>query len=787
MDSWILAVREVAPLAVAERLGLTVRRRRFVCPTCGATRTRRDSAPPCGVTGDGLGWRCHACDAAGSTLDLVAEATCGSRPATGDRDAWARLRAECADLGLCDPAPGPPPPRRPPPPRPVAPAPPDRPPPPPVEVADLWGRCRPLDTLDAGGPVAAWLDGRELPREDLAAEDLTRELPAGEECPSWATAGRPWSASPRLLLPLFDSTGLVSLWARWAGRGEPPEVKELSPTGCARVGLLADRRGRALLAGTVPEDLAGVLVVEGSTDWLRAAVAVARGDAPPLAVLGGVAGSWRRLPEALSALPPDVPVYAAQDPGKVGDRYAEETRAALPGRPVYRVGLPAEEDLDDRLRAEPGALADDDDGWGLLRVARENGPMADTTTTTPAEEPADLDRWTVAEAVRLLVARAHPERGRPVGFPWPGAPETWPLGGDGTTDIKPDAALPPADGVCRPNWRPLWSLVGPLSPDRVAVLVGPTGRGKTAFAVQVAEAAAAAGHPVVYLSVELGAEELAARLIALRARGAVPWRAVLRGQVPRPELEQAGTDLVTRCPNLYLCAPPPGQRTAARLARLARAVAARHDGRPPLVVVDYLQRMKGDESDRRWEVSALSGELRALSRPCDDFPGAGVLALSSTARTNYSGGKKSSLRGFWPLWRAASEDPDSLVGLGKETGEIEYDASLVLVLTCDPKDDDDPPPDDDKEVGDSRNQADAGKMPGLRRGALAAAKVREGETGTVRLDFDGPRGCWGDARSLRRWRAKVKQGDGAGGKARRGDDAAGGVRRSGQAGDRLDV
>ena len=388
---------------------------------------------------------------------------------------------------------------------------------------------------------------------------------------------------------------------------------------------------------------------------------------------------------------------------------------------------------------------------------RENGPMADDTTTTEEEAPADLDRWTVAEAVRLLVARAHPERGRPVGFPWPGAPETWPLGGDGTTDIKPDAALPPADGVCRPNWRPLWSLVGPLSPDRVAVLVGPTGRGKTAFAVQVAEAAAAAGHPVVYLSVELGAEELAARLIALRARGAVPWRAVLRGQVPRPELEQAGTDLVTRCPNLYLCAPPPGQRTAARLARLARAVAARHDGRPPLVVVDYLQRMKGDESDRRWEVSALSGELRALSRPCDDFPGAGVLALSSTARTNYSGGKKSSLRGFWPLWRAASEDPDSLVGLGKETGEIEYDASLVLVLTCDPKmEDNDDDDDDDRGAEDKET---TGREDTHRRGALAAAKVREGETGTVRLDFDGARGWWGDAKRLGRWKPKPPKDD----------------------------
>ena len=392
------------------------------------------------------------------------------------------------------------------------------------------------------------------------------------------------------------------------------------------------------------------------------------------------------------------------------------------------------------------------------------GPLA-----AALKRRAELDRWHVGKATAALLRRAYPAGGAGAGcFPWPGCEPEWPDPGEGRAELPPGAVLVGTAGVQRADWRPLWQLAGPPAVDRVAVLVGATGRGKTAFAVQAAEAAAASGRPVVYLSAELGVEELAARLVAVRAGGDstaggrrwAAWRDVLHGRAPREATEDAAADLVADCPALYLCAPSSEGRTVDALRALVREAVRKH-GAPPLVVVDYLQRLVETDGDaRRTAVAAQSGELRALSRPDGDYPGAAVLALSSTARSNYN-----AVRGFFPLWRAASEDPDALVGMGKETGEIEYDASLVLVLTCD-LDGDDAPDDNNADAGDTTNQADSRRAAG-RRGVLAVAKNREGLTGTIRLDFDGARGVWSGARRLGRWKPKPPA-EAGGGKPKRG-------------------
>lgn len=369
-------------------------------------------------------------------------------------------------------------------------------------------------------------------------------------------------------------------------------------------------------------------------------------------------------------------------------------------------------DWNDAHRAEglPGHPAD---------LAEDMPPPEDGA---PAElEPApavDLVRWHVRAAVAELISRVYPEGGRaPVTFPWPGCEPGWPdAPEEGRVCYTEGEPLP---GGQRADWRPLWRLVGPLSPDRLVVVVGPTGRGKTALAVQASEAAAAAGCPVIYMSVELGAAELAARHLAVRARGAVPWSAYLRGRVSKPDLETAGEDLVRDCPALYLWAPPAGGRSCAELALLTRAVSRAHADAPVLVVVDYLQRMDPDNparrGDLRQQIADISGALRALSRPDGAWPGAGVLALSTTARSNY--GKISNPESLGTMFWS---DPDGLIGLGKETGEIEADAPVLVVLTC-------------------AALAEAG---GMRAGFLAAPKVRDGSPGALSLRFDGARGQW---------------------------------------------
>ena len=71
----------------------------------------------------------------------------------------------------------------------------------------------------------------------------------------------------------------------------------------------------------------------------------------------------------------------------------------------------------------------------------------------------------------------------------------------------------------------------------------------------------------------------------------------------------------------------------------------------------------------------MRGALRDLSRKRQGWPGAAVLALSSVARPKY------------PLFAtvdALRQSPvDELEGSGKECGELEFDATLLLAYTAD--------------------------------------------------------------------------------------------------------
>lgn len=310
----------------------------------------------------------------------------------------------------------------------------------------------------------------------------------------------------------------------------------------------------------------------------------------------------------------------------------------------------------------------------------QTGKVADDPQAPPAP---DVDACTVRRAVETMLERLKaPEMGRAV-FPWPGGATSWPAAPGGGSIGADD--LCPADAAVRAleAWDRLWRLVGPMFTDRVAVLTARPGRGKSAFALQVAEASASAGQPVLYASAEMGTDELVARLLTLRAQGGgeagVAYSVVLRGGAPIDSVAAAGAVLASDCPGLYLWAPRGEERTPGALVNMARAVVER-EGRPVLLVVDYLQRFVNvDDDERRQATAALSGALRELARPADGWPGMAVLAVSSTARTYYDlYANRASLLG--------ASDDEALEGTGKETGEIEYDAPLLLALAADLRD-----------------------------------------------------------------------------------------------------
>ena len=327
---------------------------------------------------------------------------------------------------------------------------------------------------------------------------------------------------------------------------------------------------------------------------------------------------------------------------------------------------------------------DSDRPWqhGGEGAAPMAGPAAPKVPTLPNPAP-----WSLAAIGEALAERLYGKGREVVRYPWPGcAPDE----AEDRAPVSVGALLPEHNQAERPAWRSLAKLAGPWTPDLVAILVGATGRGKSAMAIQVAEGVARVGAPVLFASAEMSAEEVLARLLAVRSkgdeRGLVSARAVLDGRCVERDFRKALAELVADCPGFYAWAPTSATRTGDDLDRMARAVSAAHGDRPPFVAVDYLQRFKGNvlggAGDRRAEVAALSGQLRDLSRPGLNWPGAAVLALSSTARGEGSGNYKV-LGSAWALREAFLNPGESLEGLGKETGEIEYDAPIVLVMTSD--------------------------------------------------------------------------------------------------------
>lgn len=333
-----------------------------------------------------------------------------------------------------------------------------------------------------------------------------------------------------------------------------------------------------------------------------------------------------------------------------------------------------------------------------------------------AQTPAALlARWHVSAALERFHDQAAPV---PVG-PLPGGYAKVRQETRHASELDPER--PGESG----GWPSLARLLGAWWNDSVAVLVGHTGRGKSSLALQMAETVAREGAPVLYASMEMGTDELAARLIALRGREGAAWSALKRGAYTPEATRLSGARLVADCAHLYLWAPGPEGRNPEALQRMARAVSAVAGGHPPFVVLDYVQRLAtpaggAATEDRRGAVSDLSGRLRDLSRPRglgDDWPGAAVLALSSTGRSNYEALGST----------AALEKATELEGSGKESGELEYDAPVLLCMASDRPREGEPEP------------------RGGRAALVRVVKNREGSQGSCWMLFDAARGRFVEA------------------------------------------
>jgi hypothetical protein len=228
-------------------------------------------------------------------------------------------------------------------------------------------------------------------------------------------------------------------------------------------------------------------------------------------------------------------------------------------------------------------------------------------------------------------------------------------------------------------------------------VTGQTGGGKSAFVVNLAAAAIAARHPVLYVSLELDAHEIAARVVGLL--GKVRWSDLAqrraRSDGERQKRDVAIADLLAGPADLFETWIPTRAVDLEALKTDVIALWHEHEQRTPLVIVDYLQLAgiaAGGHEPLRERIGRIMSSLRWLSRhdPEGDqaWVGCPVVVLSSTARSNVAGESSvPGMKGESPD-KLRHADLETLKTLPKEAGEIENYVTGAWVLALGEEEDD---------------------------------------------------------------------------------------------------
>ncbi len=236
-------------------------------------------------------------------------------------------------------------------------------------------------------------------------------------------------------------------------------------------------------------------------------------------------------------------------------------------------------------------------------------------------------------------------------------------------------------------------LTGGLQAGDMILLAARPSMGKSALAFQVAyQSAELSGKLVLFVSAEMSEEQLSDRLVASGAR--VSLSRVRDGYISELEWKRIahGLGRAAAVPMAIMDAPAV---TLNQIRLSARRM--QREGELGLVVVDYLQLMRGDGQKRREEeIAGISRGLKALAKELK-VP---IMALSQLNR-------QCELR---------DEKRPKLSDL-RESGSLEQDADVVLFIYRDEV---------YHEDTDDRGIAEIG-----------VAKQRQGPPGTVRLRWTG--------------------------------------------------
>ena len=233
----------------------------------------------------------------------------------------------------------------------------------------------------------------------------------------------------------------------------------------------------------------------------------------------------------------------------------------------------------------------------------------------------------------------------------------------------------------------------------LVVLAARPSMGKTAFALNIAENVAVhEGLPVLVFSMEMGASQLALRLVG--SLGRIDQQHLRTGRLGDDEWGRLA-EAVEKLKQVQVFIDETPALSAAELRARARRMARQFGGTLGLIVVDYLQLMSGSSSgdeNRATELGEISRGLKALAKELQ----CPVMALSQLNRSVET-----------------RNDKRPMMSDLRESGAIEQDADVIMFI-----------------YRDDYYNKEASKEPGVSE--IIIAKQRNGPVGTVKLTFLKP-------------------------------------------------
>lgn len=201
-------------------------------------------------------------------------------------------------------------------------------------------------------------------------------------------------------------------------------------------------------------------------------------------------------------------------------------------------------------------------------------------------------------------------------------------------------------------------VIGGLQRSDLIICGARPGMGKSALGVSIARAAAKSGVPVGIWSLEMPGAQIAGRSAAIDTE--LPYAAIRAGRVGDEGWARL-LEAKARAEDLPIFVDPTPALRPSRLASTARRLKRRHG--LGLIIVDYLQLMRGDtnrrDGNKVLEVAEITGALKALAKDLD-VP---VLAFSQLNRGV-----------------EARDEKRPLLSDLRDSGSIEQDADIVMFL-----------------------------------------------------------------------------------------------------------